>query len=152
VRLRETLRLQAAIFAVAVPLNLAWEVAQAQLYAFPRQGIVTDLVGCLVPSLGDGLMTLAIYWSGWLVFRRPGWVLRPGAGGFALAVLVGLLLAIGVEWNALYLTGAWAYGPGMPLVPVLGVGLLPVLQMLVLPPITFLAVGSWRHPGPGRAS
>jgi hypothetical protein len=147
VRLRETLRLQAAIFAIAVPLNLAWEVAQVQAYAFPRQGILADLLGCLVPSLGDGLMTLAIYWSGWLVFRRPTWIARPGVAGVALAALVGLLLAVGVEWNALYLTGAWAYAPAMPLVPVLGVGLLPVLQMLVLPPVTFLAVRAWRRRG-----
>jgi hypothetical protein len=141
----EGLGLQAGIFLVAVLLNLTWEVAQMQVYAFPRRGLLIDLVGCLVPSLGDGLMTLAIYWSGWLVFGRPVWIMRPGFAGFALAALVGLVLAVGVEWNALYRTGAWAYGPEMPLVPVLGVGLLPVLQMLLLPPVTFLAVRSWRH-------
>jgi hypothetical protein len=143
------LRLQAGIFLVAVLLNLIWEVAQVQLYAFPRRGILIDLVGCLVPSLGDGLMTLAIYWSGWLVFRQAAWVLRPGALGYLFMLLVGFVLAVGVEWNALHRTGAWAYAPGMPLVPVVGVGLLPVLQMLLLPPATFLIVRSSRRRGAG---
>ena len=138
------LRLSVVSVLVAVPLNLAWEVAQMQLYAFPRQGIVTDLVGCLVPSLGDGLMTLAIYWSGRLAFRDAAWALRPGPRGYLLMALVGFVLAVAVEWNALHRTGAWAYTPGMPLVPGLGVGLLPVLQMLVLPPLTFLVVGRRR--------
>jgi hypothetical protein len=136
---------------VAVPLNLAWEVAQMQVYAFPRQGVMADLVGCLVPSLGDGLMTLVISWSGWGLFRSAGWVLRPGVRGSLLAALVGFVLAVGVEWNALHRTGAWAYAPAMPLLPVIGVGLLPVVQMLLLPPMTFVIVRSWwrgRRAGP----
>jgi hypothetical protein len=132
---------------VAVPLNLAWEVAQIQAYAFARQGVMADLVGCLVPSLGDGLMTLVISWSGWGLFRRAGWVLRPGARGYLLAALVGFVLAVGVEWNALHRTGAWAYAPAMPVLPVAGVGLLPVAQMLLLPPVTFVIVRWWWRGG-----
>ncbi len=144
-RLFDALRLSAAIFLVAVPLNLAWEVAQIRAYAFPAEGIMADLIGCLVPSLGDGLMTLAIYWSGWAVFRDAAWGLRPGLSGYLLMAAVGVVLAVGVEWNALYRTGAWAYAPGMPLVPVVGVGLLPVLQMVLLPPLTFRLVRFWWH-------
>ncbi len=143
--LRESLRLHAAVFLVAAPLNLAWEVAQIRAYDFPRQGLMVDLVGCLVPSLGDGLMTLVISWSGWLAFRDARWILRPGVKGYLLMVLVGFALAVGVEWNALYRTGAWDYTPGMPQVPVVRVGLLPAVQMVLLPPLTFLLVRHWRR-------
>lgn len=142
-RLSDALRLLVAIFLVAVPLNLAWEAAQIRAYAFPAEGIMTDVIGCLVPSLGDGLMTLVIYWAGWLVFRDGAWMLRPGLQGYLLMALSGLVLAVGVEWNALYRTGAWDYSPRMPRVPVLGVGLLPILQMLLLPPATGLVVRRW---------
>lgn len=36
----------------------------------------------------------------------------------------------------------WAYGPRMPVVPGLQIGLVPVLQMLVLPPVIFRMAGA----------
>jgi hypothetical protein len=147
-----TVRAQLRLFAVAVPLNLAWEVAQMRAYAFPRQGLLADIVGCLVPSFGDGLMTLAVYWTGWLVFRRADWVARPALAGYALMTAAGFAPAVAVEWNALRRTGAWAYAPAMPLMPGLGVGWLPVLQMLVLPPLTAHLVWRWSPRSVGAPS
>ena len=51
---------------------------------------------------------------------------------------VGLTLALLVEWNALYRTRAWAYNERM--ITILGVGVLPALQMVVLRPVTFLLI------------
>jgi hypothetical protein len=138
------LRLQIALFLVAVPLHLVWEVAQMPAYAFPRRGILADVVGCFVPSLGDGLMTLLIFWTGWLVFRELRWIVAPGRRGYVLMAVVGAVLAVAVEWNALYRTGAWAYGSSMPVVPGLGVGLVPLLQMVVLPPVTARIVAAMK--------
>jgi hypothetical protein len=57
-----------------------------------------------------------------------------------------LVLAVIVEWNALYRTGAWAYNDRMIMVPILGVGLLPVLQMITMPPATAVLVQQiWRN-------
>lgn len=142
---RENLRLQAYFFLLAVPLHLTWEVAQISAYDFPEAGLVKNAIGCFLPSLGDGLMTLMIYWGGWLVFRESHWILSPGAMGYLFMLAAGLILAVAVEWNALYRTGAWAYGEEMFLVPGLGVGFLPVLQMLILPPLTaFLLQWLWK--------
>ena len=105
--------------------------------------VIVNLIGCFLPSLGDGLMTLVISWGGWIVFRNAGWILGPGLKGYMLMALLGLVLAVGVEWNALYRTGAWDYTPAMPTVPILAVGLFPVLQMLVLPPATALVIQHW---------
>jgi len=132
------IRLQAYIFLLAVPLNLMWEVAQIRAYDFPETSLMTGVIGCFVPSLGDGLMTLIIYWTGWLLFREPKWPLNPGAKGYLLMVGTGLVLAVGVEWNALYWTGSWAYDERMITIPFLGVGLLPLLQMMILPTATIL--------------
>ncbi len=126
------------MFVLAVLLNLIWEVAQISAYDFPESSLVTNVLGCFVPTLGDGLMILMIYWTGWLVFREFQWILRPGLKGYLLIMAAGLILALIVEWNALYRTGAWAYSEQMITIPILGVGLLPVLQMMVLPPATAL--------------
>jgi len=89
-------------------------------------------------------MTLIIFWIGWAVFRDSQWILNPGLKGYLLMLAVGLLLAVIVEWNALR-TGAWGYDEQMITIPILGVGLLPVLQMVVLPSATALLLqGMWR--------
>lgn len=143
--LSQNLRVQAALVFVAMPLHLAWEVTQIMAYDFPQQGLMTNLIGCLVPSLGDGLMTLMIYWGGWLVFRDPGWILRLRVKEYIFMALLGFALAVAIEWNALYRTGAWNYNPRMSRIPIAGIGVLPVIQMLVLPPVTALLVRYWWH-------
>ena len=61
----------------------------------------------------------------------------------------GLLLGAGIEWRALA-AGRWTYTAAMPIVPLLNVGLLPVLQLLVLPwPIYWAA---WRLAQPAGTS
>ncbi len=85
-------------------------------------------------------MILIIYWTGWLVFREFQWILSPGLKGYLLIMAAGLILALFVEWNAVYWTKAWAYNEEMIIIPVLEVGLLPVLQMILVPPATALLV------------
>jgi hypothetical protein len=87
-----------------------------------------------------------IFWTGWVVFRDSRWILKPALKGYVLMFVVGILLAIIVELNALYLTGAWGYNDQMITIPTLKVGLLPVLQMVALPPLTAVLVQQvWRR-------
>ncbi len=135
---REHVLFHAFIFFVAVLLNLAWEVAQIHAYDFPESTLFKDLIGCFIPSLGDGLMVLIIYWTGWSVFRSSRWVIRPGTKGYFLMIASGLFLAIVVELTGVYWREAWAYNERM--ITVLGIGVLPALQMVILPPVTFLLI------------
>ena len=86
--------LQACLFLLAGPLNLIWEVTQMSAYDFPDSSFIPNILGCFVPSLGDGLMILIIYWIGWALFRNPQWVLNPGTPGYLLMMVVGLMLAV----------------------------------------------------------
>jgi hypothetical protein len=52
----------------------------------------------------------------------------------------GLVIGIGVEWMALHFTRQWSYTSRMPLLPAPEVGIAPVIQMLVLPPLIFRLV------------
>ena len=80
-RKRDQILLQVYLFAVAVPLNLVREVAQIHAYDFPESSSIRDIIGCIVPCLGDGLMTLIILWIGGVVFRNGQWILIPGTKG-----------------------------------------------------------------------
>lgn len=124
------------LFFVAVAINLLWEMAQMGLFASTGSWI-RDSAGCVRASLGDGGMVLVIFAVGALVFRRLDWFRRPGVAGYAVMLTLGLILAAVFEVTALR-SGRWAYSASMPRLPLpADLGLLPMLQMMILPPVIF---------------
>jgi hypothetical protein len=118
-------------------LNYPWELAQAPLYMGMEDYNAGVFWHCFVASLGDGIMVLLIVAAGWITLRQPDWFVRPGISGYVVMIAAGLLLAVLVEWVAVHKLERWAYGERMPKVPGLGVGLVPIAQMLILPPMIF---------------
>ena len=129
------------IFLVAVAFNFVWEIGQSPLFV-PMGGSFSGTWRCFVASLGDGVIVLAIAVAGSLLFRRVDWFLHPGLAGSAFMAGLGVAVAVGIEIGALA-TGRWSYNDQMPLIPVLRVGVAPVLEMLVLPPLVFAATARY---------
>ena len=127
------------VFAIAVPLNFVWEMVQAPLYA-PMGTFWEATWRCFGASLGDGLLILVVWLTGVIVFRSEVWFSRPSAGRLAFPAGVGLGLAILVETWGLEM-GRWAYGPHMPILPGTSIGIVPLLQMTVLAPLTLRLAG-----------
>ena len=121
--------------------NAVWEIGQSPLFA-PMGGWLSGTWRCIVASIGDGGIVLALAVAGSLLFRRVDWLFRPGLAGYAFMAVLGVAVAVGIEIGALA-TGRWSYSDQMPLIPVLRVGLAPVLQMLVLPPLVFAATARY---------
>jgi hypothetical protein len=129
-----------AIFVVAAAVNYPWELAQRPFYAGMAE-LSAALLHCLRAALGDGVLVLAIYGAGVVAFRRRDWFRRPGWPGYAFMFAAGLALAVAVEWAALQIAQRWSYSERMPLIG--GIGVVPLLQMLVLPPLAFFLVAKW---------
>jgi hypothetical protein len=128
-RLRE-----AAVGAIAAfALNWAWENGQAPLYA-GYVGFVRDVGMCTKAALGDVVIVALIFGLVALAWRDADWH-RRSLAPYGVSVLVGIAVAVAIERWALA-SGRWAYD-GMPLVPFTGIGLAPVLQMILLPPLVF---------------
>ena len=125
---------------VSVAVNYLWELAQAPLYVGLESYNTTVLWHCFVASLGDGLMVLLIYMAGWMTLRRWDWIKEPGVAGYLVMLTAGLVLAVFVEWFGARILGRWQYTEKMPIVPGIGVGLVPVAQMFFLPPLIFRIV------------
>ena len=141
-RRSDWVRYALAVFVAGVVLNYVWEVFQAPLFV-GMVSMETIWWHCFVAALGDGLILLIIHAVGWLVFGKSGWFVHPHAAQIAYLLSFGLAIAVVVEWVAVYGLHRWAYTSQMPLIPGLGIGLTPVLQMLVLPAAIFQIANKW---------
>jgi len=126
------------VFTVAVLFNYLWELAQAPLYVGLERYNAAVFWHCFVASLGDGIMVLIVAATGRVILRRRDWFEQPGASGYLVMLATGLVLAVLVESVALHLLGRWQYTVRMP--TVLSIGVVPIAQMLLVPPLIFRIV------------
>jgi hypothetical protein len=115
-------------------LNFAWELLQGPLY----QGFVLDLrhiAFCALAAVSDAIMVLLLYYGFAFIYNAPFWVKGMNLQRALVLGLTGGLGAILVEKS--YLSEeAWTYAPSMPVIPIVNVGLSPVLQFTILPVLT----------------
>jgi hypothetical protein len=128
-------------FAVAVfafLLNFPWEFLQTPLYVgMPALPHWEAIKICTRAALGDVAIMLLAFAVVALLIKDRHWIVRANVAHAACLSLAGLVVTTMIEWlaiNDMWL-GGWRYAPSMPRTPWLGVGLVPLLQWLVLPPL-----------------
>ena len=124
--------------ALAFILNLAWEIGHVRLYALwieaDGRRIAWSVFHC---SLGDVVIALAMFALAGIALWRVDWpASRPWAGG-AIVVTGAVAFTAWSEWYNVYRTGAWSYASAMP--TIYGIGLSPLLQWLIIPPLLVAA-------------
>lgn len=140
-----------AYLALILPLMLLWEVAQLPLYTIWQTGSAPAIaLAVLHCTAGDGAIALGALGLGLILAGDPDW---PHAGFvrvLAVTIVTGLAATIYLEWLNVEVRRSWAYAAVMPRLPVLGTGLAPVLQWLVLP-VAALLITRRRAGRPGAA-
>ncbi len=118
--------------------NLVWEFAHLPLYTVWRQetprGIAFAALHC---TAGDMLIAAASLVGALLVLGNARWPAEGYWSVAALAVAGGLAYTIISEWLHTEMRGSWAYAESMPTLPVIGTGLSPFVQWLVVPIASF---------------
>jgi len=130
----------AKILLIAFVLNFFWEIGQVGLYAPHFEGAAGLARVHLWASFGDLFLTLFILSLNQAVFKRifPGKELNRKR--IAAMMCAGFAVAVLIEKFALE-SGRWSYSVLMPVIPFLGIGLMPVLQMTFIP-VLALFLGS----------
>ncbi len=124
-------------------LNEIWAMTQMSAYVETAGRSWTSTLGlCTRAAVGDVGIILGIYAAGALAGGDLGLGLHGRWNIYATAVVLGLACAALVEHAALT-SGRWSYTERMPVVSELGAGLWPLLQMTLLPPLTFLFARWW---------
>ena len=138
-RLVTAARTLALLFITAVAVNYPWELAQAPLFEWPGES-GDALWHCFVASVGDAVLVLLIFAAGLIALRRWDWFERPGVQGYLVMLVTGFAIAIAVEWMAVHVVQRWTYAAEMPRIPGVDLGIVPIVQMLILPPLIFRIV------------
>ncbi len=133
------------IFFVSFLLNFLWEISQMGFYSEIGIGSVSNYnqfvkIHWLV-SLKDALMVVLVISLISLILKNWLWTERVNKIWLWLLVLP-VWQGI-IEYHAVYIAHRWAYLETMPLI--FGIGLLPLLQMLILPAVAILIVNEIRR-------
>lgn len=126
--------------------NLVWETLQLPLYALWRTAtpayLVFAVVHCWIGDLLIASVTLAV---GMLVAGR-GWPARHFLRVAAVTITGGVLYTIFSEWLNVSIRHSWDYSRAMPRLPVLGTGLAPLLQWIIVPALALVWAGWAKRP------
>ena len=118
--------------------NLAWEIAQLPLYTLWQEGSFGELAFAVVHcTAGDLLIATASLVLALLLFAERRWPERAFPQVAAAAVAFGVGYTVFSEWLNTEIRGSWTYAVWMPVLPVLGTGLSPLAQWLVIPTAAF---------------
>jgi hypothetical protein len=119
-------------------LNLAWEAAHVRLYTLWQEAeaayIAFSVSHC---TLGDVVIGLAALMVALMLVRASSIAHWPWATVATITSLAGIAYTIFSEWMNITLLRSWTYAEGMPTLEIAGfeIGLTPLAQWLVLPPI-----------------
>ena len=129
-------------------LNLIWETAQLPLYTLWNEASAGtnafSVAHCTAGDIAIGGAALIMV----LILGRERavseWRWRRIAVWTALA---GVAYTVFSEWSNTAILGSWAYSELMPTLKVAGIdlGLSPLLQWLVLPPLALVLAGKFRR-------
>ena len=129
------------LFAVSFGLNWIWEILQMFAYQVKPTGLWTHiLLYCTSATVIDASVTIGSYALAAMITRNreigSGW--KP----YAIMALFGAIWAVIFELAGKRF-GLWSYSELMPMVPIIKVGLVPLLQLAILMPVALL-ITVWR--------
>ena len=119
--------------------NLGWEAAQMPFYALWDAGAPTEIAANVVACAAiDTLIALGALTIAIILFRANAWPAMGYARIGLAAGIFGIAYTIVSERVNVDVLHTWAYSELMPIVPVVGVGVTPIFQWVVIPLAAFL--------------
>ena len=133
-----------AFILITFALHFAWEMAQHSLYLLMHSmPFWRATAWCTRAAAGDFVITTIAFSAAAMSGGRHWPLIRRRLSPALIFLTVGILITIGYEIYAVS-TGRWAYDEQMP--QILGIGLSPLLQWIVIPLLEIAAYRMiWRR-------
>jgi len=121
-------------------LNFVWEVLQTPFFIDKSFEINTIIWYRLHCTFGDVMISLVSFWLVALIFKSRQWFLHPIRVKLFLFIAFGISYTIFSEIMNVSTKNLWGYSDLMPVIPFLGVGIVPLIQWIVIPPVLVFIV------------
>jgi predicted anti-sigma-YlaC factor YlaD len=116
----------------SIGLHLSWEILQLPLYTLWEAGTLRQKVFAIVHcTIGDAMISGLSLTLALVIAARPEWPLLSARRVWVLTVFIGMSYTVYSERRCA--RGSWAYSQRMPVLPLLGTGVAPLLQWLIVP-------------------
>jgi len=134
-KVKSVLSLHLIIFVLGFILNIIWEHLHDVFYVTHME-VGSAIRAYFVVGVIDALLVMLIYWVIVLQTRDFYWIFKLKKY-WLFAAMLGLLISYIIEVRNVYFLKTWSYNELMPIIPYLGVGITPILQMIISPLLTF---------------
>lgn len=121
-------------------LNFVWEALQTPFFVDISDKINTIIWFRFHCTMGDVLITLISFWLVALIAKTRTWFLNPTKGKLLLFVALGVSYTVFSEIKNVSLNKLWGYSELMPVIPFIEVGIIPLIQWIIVPPLLILIV------------
>lgn len=96
----------------------------------------TDIINnCTLATFADAGISVTAFVTVAAIAKSRRWIFQPNWWQVGIFILIGIIITIITDVIATKVLNLWQYGEAMPTLPVLGTGLLPLLQWLIIPPL-----------------
>ena len=124
--------------AVSIAANLVWEILQLPLFTLWTNGSLREQAFAIVHcTIGDAMIAGLSLLGAISLSAKPTWPETTNARVFQLSVAFGLAYTVYSEWLNTSVRGSWTYSDWMPVIPILGTGVSPLMQWLVVPTLAY---------------
>src|SRR6266849_6660654 len=115
--------------------NLIWETFHLPLYEIWNTGTAGENLFAVVHCTGgDLLIAVTSLVLALVIGANQSWPQRGWERVILLTTGFGVAYTIFSEWLNVVVRASWAYSELMPVVPILGTGLSPLLECVIVPP------------------
>lgn len=129
--LRRALCVYVGVTAVA---SCMWEILQLPFYTIWSTGTLEEQAFAIIHcTAGDVLIAIAALTIALVLVGAANWPAKDHRRIFAVTLVLGFGYTIYSEWLHAVVRSTWTYSKLMPVVPLLDVGLLPLLQWIAIP-------------------
>lgn len=128
------IKLLSLFWAISFLIHFLWEMLQVPFYQNMAESSHAQVIWtCTQATFGDANIALIAYLVAALTVRSLAWLYPVSCKALLVYLLVGLLITVFFEYLATEVLDRWTYSAQMPTLPLIGTGLLPILQWLIVP-------------------